>query len=278
MKRVHKILVVDDEPGVCKSVKKILSKEISIIEYALSAKEALGKLEKGTFDIVITDLMMPIMSGMELLEQIKKRWPDVSVIMITGYATIKTSVQAIQLGAFDYIPKPFTAAELRAVVVRALERKRLLGEGKLVRESVETPVEEKEIKKEKIESKKPTLKTEPKNIYCILEHSWAKEQDDGKVKIGMEDVFQKTVGDIVTVDLPMEDEELRQGEACARVIGMGIHIHKLWSPVGGRVIEINEKLERDAALANTDPYGEGWLILLEPSNLEEDLKNLTFIE
>jgi DNA-binding NtrC family response regulator len=117
-----RILVVDDEIVVCKNVGKILNREGHIVDYALSAQDALENfLEKETYDTVITDLKMPVsLPGMDFLAIVKKRWPDVPVIVITGFATVKSAVQAMRTGAFDYIPKPFTPDELRSVVARAL--------------------------------------------------------------------------------------------------------------------------------------------------------------
>ncbi len=120
-----KVLVVDDEMVVCKSIQKILNREGHTVEYTLNAQEAMERMEKETFDVIITDLMMPKISGMRLLATTKERWPEINVIMITGYATVKSAVLALKLGAFDYIPKPFTPDELSIVTASALERKRL---------------------------------------------------------------------------------------------------------------------------------------------------------
>jgi len=123
-----RILVVDDEAVVCKSCQRILSPEGYEVETALSGQEALDKLSQGSFDIVITDLKMPGMDGMELLAKIKEKDPEIIVIMVTGYSTVQTAVQAMRMGALDYIPKPFTPEELIVVVEKALEKKKLIFE------------------------------------------------------------------------------------------------------------------------------------------------------
>ncbi len=120
------ILVVDDEITACKSCRDILAKEKHSVEFAVSSKEALDLISKKSFDLILTDLKMPEMDGIELLEHIKKRDPNIPVIVITGYATVETAVDAMRKGAYDYIPKPFTPAELRIAVAKALEKAELL--------------------------------------------------------------------------------------------------------------------------------------------------------
>ncbi|MCJ7497152.1 MAG: sigma-54 dependent transcriptional regulator [candidate division Zixibacteria bacterium] len=122
------ILVVDDEVVICKSIQRILSPEGYEVKTALSGEEALEKISQESFDIVITDLKMPGMDGMELLTKIKEKDPEIIVIIITGYSTVQTAVQAMKMGALDYIPKPFTPEELIVVVEKALEKKKLIFE------------------------------------------------------------------------------------------------------------------------------------------------------
>ena len=89
--------------------------------------EALEKLEKGSgYDLVITDLKMPKMNGLELLESIKEKWPDIPVVILTAYGTVESAVEAIKKGAYDYILKPFKPSEIFGVIGRLLERKSLL--------------------------------------------------------------------------------------------------------------------------------------------------------
>jgi DNA-binding NtrC family response regulator len=132
-----KILVVDDEEIVLKSCRKIFQGSGHQVFAVLSTQEAFDLLEKEPFDIVITDIKMPGMDGMEVLRRVKEKYPDISVIMITGYSTIQSAVQAMKLGAFDYIPKPFTPDEVLIVVENALEKKRLIYENIYLRKELE---------------------------------------------------------------------------------------------------------------------------------------------
>ncbi len=119
--QTNKILVVDDEVTAGRSMEKILAKKGFTVDVAHSADDGLNKIEKELFELVLLDIMMPQVNGIELLGIIKERWPNLKVVMVTGYPSIETAVEATRLGAFDYISKPFTPRELREKVGQALE-------------------------------------------------------------------------------------------------------------------------------------------------------------
>ena len=127
------ILVVDDEETMRDSCQQALSREDNIVKVAEDGSTALAMLEKESFDLVILDLKMPGLSGMEVLKRIKQDDPEVVVVVITGYATVESAVEAMKSGAYDFIPKPFTPESLRAIVSRALEKRRLSLENILLR-------------------------------------------------------------------------------------------------------------------------------------------------
>ena len=131
--KATRILVVDDKLVVCQSVKKILEKKGYRVEMTQSGKDALGMIDGEEFDILIVDLKMPGMDGIEILKSAKEAHPEVTVLMITGYATVETAVEAMKLGAFDYIPKPFSPDELTLTVEKALETRRLKDENLLLK-------------------------------------------------------------------------------------------------------------------------------------------------
>jgi DNA-binding NtrC family response regulator len=122
---------------VCESCKRILEEEGYEVETALSGMEAFGKMKENPFDIVITDLKMPGIDGMEVLGTFHKEYPEAIVIMITGFSTVETAVEAMKLGAFDYIPKPFTPDEVSIVVKKAIEKKSLLSENIYLRQELQ---------------------------------------------------------------------------------------------------------------------------------------------
>jgi two-component system phosphate regulon sensor histidine kinase PhoR len=116
-----RILIVDDEATVGKSIRHALVREDYEIDVALSGEQALEMQAKKSYDLLIVDLMMPGMSGLDLLKAIKTTSPAAQVIIITGYPTMKATLQAMQTGAFDFLPKPFLPSDLRSLVCRALE-------------------------------------------------------------------------------------------------------------------------------------------------------------
>jgi DNA-binding NtrC family response regulator len=132
-----RILVVDDEEIVLRSCRKILEGGGHDVLTVLSGQGAFDLLEKEPIDIVITDMKMPGIGGIQVLEKVKEKYPDIAVIMITGYSTVQSAVQAMKLGAFDYIPKPFTPDEVLIVVEKALEKKSLIIENIYLRKELE---------------------------------------------------------------------------------------------------------------------------------------------
>jgi DNA-binding NtrC family response regulator len=123
-----RILVADDEEIVIQSCLRILSGGGFQVDAARDGLEALKAIDENGYDVLILDIKMPKMNGMEVLQRVKEAHPDIDVIMITGLHEIETAVQAMKLGAFDYLPKPFEPEELELVVARAFERRQLLQE------------------------------------------------------------------------------------------------------------------------------------------------------
>ncbi len=121
-----KILVIDDEQIVHESCNRILTEEGYEVKSAFTGQEGFKKIEEEQFDLVITDLKMPGISGMEALKKIKQDNPNIGIVMVTGYSTAETAVEAMKLGAFDYLPKPFTPDELISVINKAVEKKKVL--------------------------------------------------------------------------------------------------------------------------------------------------------
>ncbi len=116
-----RILIVDDEVNICRSCLKILAKTDNYeTAYALNGYDALKMMDENPFDAVITDLKMSSLGGMEVLRRVRESYPETKVIVITGYATVSSSVEVMKMGASDYLPKPFTPDELRAVVRQVL--------------------------------------------------------------------------------------------------------------------------------------------------------------
>src|SRR5206468_1353153 len=132
-----RVLVVDDEKAMVLALKGLLGKEGYHVETAGSGEEALRRIETGSFHVVITDLSMNGVGGMQVLEHAKRVDPDLAVVMITAYGSEKIAVQAMKLGAVDYVPKPFDNDELRLVVRRVMDTVLLRRDHRRLLEQVE---------------------------------------------------------------------------------------------------------------------------------------------
>ncbi|MGO8761784.1 MAG: response regulator [Desulfobaccales bacterium] len=126
MKKQPIILVVDDEPAILELVRDILLPAGYLVNTATNGKEALAAIQAHPYDLVLTDMIMPQMGGMELVQYLRLHHPETLVIVFTGFASYQDAVDAVKLGAFDYLPKPLQPEILRHAIERALEYQRLL--------------------------------------------------------------------------------------------------------------------------------------------------------
>ena len=130
------ILIVDDEPDMLELLKRSLEPDLNCqLSTAGSAKSALKLLSEKTFDLALIDIKMPEMDGLELLELVKRKWPDLTVVMMTAYGTIETAVSAMKQGAYDFITKPFDHDALLLRLEKALERSSLLAENRRLKQT-----------------------------------------------------------------------------------------------------------------------------------------------
>ena len=130
------ILIVDDEPLVRSSLSELLTLLGYTVSTAGNGKEALELLRDYTADIIITDIKMPEMDGIQLLNQVKKRHPEVPVILITGYGSIDSAVEAMKQGAYDYITKPIVDSEIKIVIERLMQQRQLQEENIRLKEQL----------------------------------------------------------------------------------------------------------------------------------------------
>ncbi|MFC2131409.1 response regulator [Bacteroidota bacterium] len=255
------ILVVDDEQIVLDSIKKHLRNDDDIMTYtALDVENAFKIIEKYNINIVLTDLMMPEIDGLEFLKLLQEKKQHIIAIMITGYATINSALQAQQLGAFDYLAKPFTREELKKVVKRAVN----LAYASKDLDDRGTGIDVNRNDKDKLTGR----------LKGIGEHSWFMKEDDGTVLIGVERPFLYSIGKIQNVYLPGVGDELRQGSVYFQVFSSDLRSESLLSPLSGYVAAVNEELLKNPDEYLEDPYGKGWLIKISPTNFDEEIKIL----
>jgi DNA-binding NtrC family response regulator len=120
-----RILVVDDEPNVLVTVEAILRQEGYDVHAVNGGQAALEAIHRHSYDLVITDLKMPDVDGLAVLAEVRKRAPHTVTVMMTGYGSVESALEALQLGAYEYLLKPTEVPDLKLAVKRSLERKRL---------------------------------------------------------------------------------------------------------------------------------------------------------
>ncbi len=245
----ERVLVVDDDQVVLDAIRKVLRRDDLIIDSVQSASDALALLAARSYALVITDLMMPGIDGLGLLQRIKEIGLRPQTIMITGYPTIQSALQARRLGAFEYVTKPFTRQELRSVVVRALRALHVT-----------------------YPEAAPASGSAP--VWYIPDHAWAQLDPDGTARIGVARAFAAAVGALESLELPKAGALLEQGRACALIHASDSVEHTLYCPLSGRVLEVNEGAVGDPRLVESNPEGAGWLFRMTPAHAEKETPNL----
>ena len=251
-----RVLVIDDEEVVHASLKRILSRLDLEVEAVFAAQEGIDRLQAEPFDLVITDLMMPKMNGVEMLEVFQERGIKVPTLMITGYPTIRTAIKAMRLGAMDYIAKPFRRKELLGPVKRALRME-------------DTPNEQESLEQPLGAGLTPDSLT-PGERVMLPNHTWAEFQQDGTFLIGLEGSFIRAVGDIETIEGPQEMDLLEQGYIGLSLTAVDGDVHGVAMPLSGQVSAVNT----DALSTPETLTEEVWVVRIVPSQLAKELELL----
>jgi DNA-binding NtrC family response regulator len=132
------VLVVDDEESLRDSMSQVLSREGYVVKSAATGRDGLAAFNEATFGAVFLDLRLPDQDGLSVLRQMRQARPETPVVIITGYGSIESAVEAIKLGAFDYLTKPFTPEELRVITQKAVDNRALVLENILLRTELRT--------------------------------------------------------------------------------------------------------------------------------------------
>lgn len=136
MNMSERILIVEDEETLAASLKRVLSKEGYSVDLAKDAESGLELIDRALYDLIITDIILPSMNGIELLKKVKERYPDQIVIIITAYASLETAVEALRSGAHDYVIKPIIHEEIKQIVRNALKQRALQRENLLLKKEL----------------------------------------------------------------------------------------------------------------------------------------------
>lgn len=260
MNEKAKILLIDDEQVILDAVSKIASLERWEVDTSKSVEDALNKLSEKKYELILCDIMMPDKDGFQLLETVLSRQINIPVIMITGYSTVENAVKSLYNGAIDFLPKPFTYEEISSSICRGLEY------GKI----------QKKIAKSRKNGKDDSIIFVgcPAKYNRLSYMSWVDIENEGSAKIGVTNLFLVTIEDITKINLLETDNLLIQGNSCATFETEDNLVHNCLAPLGGRIIERNEKIISDPSLLQKDPFFEGWLYRIIPSDIKYDMKYL----
>lgn len=258
-----RILAVDDEPVVLDSFRKILVVAGYAIDTVESGREALGLVQKHKYDFVFTDLKMPEMDGLDVVKGVKHFSPESDVIVITGYATIESAVNAMKFGAMDYVQKPFTEDELVDFTKKCLIRRHDHLEKQLkptVRVVTSTRPLEHEF-------------SLPGGVFISTGHVWANVTVPGLVRVGMDDFARKMIGRITAIEFPAKDRVVQKGERLFAIQQNG-RTAVFNAPITGTVHLVNTELREHLDWLEKQPYEKGWVCSLKPEHLANELEHL----
>ncbi|MGK9368870.1 response regulator [Melioribacter sp. Ez-97] len=259
------ILIIDDESVIIDSIIKICKLNNLTADSADTYEAAIQKIKGNKYGLVICDIMLPDKDGFEILKSLCSIGYEAPVIMITGYTTPEMAVKSIKLGAFDFLPKPFTIDELSAVV------KRGIAYGKLNLKAVK--------------NKNELLYVPcPAKYYRFGYGTWIKpdlpvnlineEFSYGSFVTGATDLFVKLTDGVKKIELLQINDKISQASAAAYITDYEGLTHTLSMPVSCRIIDRNEKALEKPGLIEKDPYFEGWLYKVIPVNLKDEIENL----
>jgi DNA-binding NtrC family response regulator len=142
------ILVMEDEVNIAKGLEMTLTEEGYSVDLAMTGKDALHSFSKDRFDLLVADLRLPDMNGLEVIKTVRSKWPDTEIVVVTGYPSLPSVVDVMKLGTYDYLPKPFTEVEIKNAVNGALKGKNPVSSEEIfqkVEKSEEKVIQKKEV-------------------------------------------------------------------------------------------------------------------------------------
>lgn len=260
------ILAVDDEPVILDSFRKILVLDGYSVDTVETGPEAVGLVRKHEYDFVFTDLKMPEMDGLEVTKAVKHLRPDIDVIMITGFATIESAVDAMKFGATDYVQKPFSEEELTSFAEKCVVRRKARIESR-TRPKVQLVTAYSQL------SPSERVFNIPAGVFIHSSHAWVSIEMNGDVRVGLDDFTQKLVGPFDGIVFPEPGARASKGKPLF-TLKKSKEEMAIPAPINGRVAGINEKLKENPNLLKIDPYELGWICTIQPSQLTDDLISL----
>ncbi len=260
-----RILAVDDEQVVLDSFRKILVLAGYSIDTVQSGPEALSLVRNTEYDFVFTDLKMPGMDGLDVTKAVKHLRPDIDVMMITGFATIDTAVDAMKFGATDHVEKPFTEDELVAFVDNALIKRQ-------DRLEKEKPPEVRLASDSETQDSSHAI-TVPGGFFVSNEHVWVSIEQSGEVRVGLDEFAHRVLGLAADAEMPAPNQAIHRGDGLFQLV-RGDKTLTFTSPVSGKVTGVNVDLPENLDLAALKPFETGWVCTIRPSKLSSEISSL----
>jgi CheY-like chemotaxis protein len=242
-----RILVLDDDPIVTLSCKRILGAEGYSISTVEKGEDALNKLAKEDFDLLISDVRLPDINGMEVLKESRVLKPKTDVVIITGYPTLDDARESTKLGASEYIEKPFTPDFMLNVAKKVFDTRGWILRKAFIDEFRDYVVPVKD-------NKNP--------VIFYKEGTWARPYKDGLWEIGCDLRYWMLSGNLMYVEFIKNLDKLVAGQPFARIYSSSGKGSALLSPMNGELKEINKKANDVMCALIKDHLSEGWLLWL----------------
>jgi CheY-like chemotaxis protein len=246
-KEKGKILVLDDDPVVNLSCKRILGAEGFSITTVEKGEDALNKLAKEDFDLLISDVKLPDISGMTVVKEARVIKPQTDVVIITGYPTLEDAKESTRLGAAEYIEKPFTPDFMINVAYKVFDERGWILRKAFIDEFRDYVV---------------PLRDKDNPMLFYKEGTWARPTKDGLWEIGCDLRYWFLTGNLMYVDFVKDLDRLKAGETFARIYTSTGQSNDLLSPMNADVREINSKANDVMCTLVKDHLTEGWLLWL----------------
>jgi len=244
-----RLLVVDDERVICEGCDRIFSPQGFQVEKSNDSSEGLSLATENDYSVILLDVKMPKMDGIQFLEKLRVKKPDVPVVFITAYPSVPNAASAVRLGASDYVTKPFTPEEITQSVQRLVRREPAAAADSAPAE-VEAPV------------------FQPGGTR-FFDDSWYQLEGSGLVRAGT--VLPRSEGATVeTIQFPRVGETVYQGLPLACLTTADGSSRTVPSPISGVVAAVNPVVQRDVGALWSTPLGNGWIARISPTDLEKD--------
>lgn len=247
MEKKGKILVLDDDPVVTLSCKRILGAEGYNIITAEKGEDALKKIAGEEFDLLISDIRLPDINGVEVLRESKIIQPKLDVVIITGYPTLEDAKESIRLGAFEFIEKPFTPEFMINVAKKAFDKR-----GWILRKAFIDDFRNDIV----------SLRDTENPVIFYKEGTWARPLKNEIWEIGCDVRYWLLAGHLMYIDLPSNLKMVAAGESFGKILSSSGQTEDIISPMTGKVIDLNHNANTAMSALVRDNLSEGWLLWL----------------